>query len=790
MKLLHLSLLIASWLLGSITAWSAPADIIYDQPLCAKPGTEIVAEGSVVSAGVVTMVLRIDDRSSNSYATRVNLERALSAGPFHWHVPLDGLRTSSGASLNSCAIKRAMLFIGAGEGTLNLEKFETAQIAGHADGIFAFDLGPDNAPLMSGFSRLSSGDTALSGSALHDIRRPGPDALIGDGVNGISQVHFEVPNGRWRVTLWTEDPGEWETLPHPFSRKIIANGTTMLDVNLSYDQWVAQRYLAGKLRRYQIGDTPWQAIGRHRGGRVEAMVNVLDGNLDISLSGDTPQAGFLSGIVVEPDNSNFAHETEKRRERDFNELWRIVAPPQTNAKPNLISAENTQLPALVIAPDTGASTAFTLEEKDWPADTNIAIGERPDANLRAMLWQSIPQLIRSGGSSTALVVTDKHLLATSESGMAIGAGTTKYVIWISASSTAKSGKYLVPIKLVSPKKSQTFELPVEVLAITLPPVQKPSGFYVDEAPHIMWARRPVIARDRQLACDQNFLSLLGITGNAPAVTTPTTSNLPAFLADIQGAHSTGIALPALAYAPAKRLFEVVGGAAFTASLMSADALAERVASNALVWSLSDEPSNADNTSNSLLMLAHKLKQLRPNIRFAGHFNARGDEQYAADLDIIVVNPGFGVDAAQLTALLGDKEIWLYNMGLPRLAAGLFLHTSRATRYLQWHARMPTADPFDPTDGREDDFQMFLPSLNNCPVQPDINEAMLDMAAGLVDQRWLLWLDNQTSPEAISLITRWKAIASEPWATLSKTPDITNIFRNEVIELARHLKGTP
>ncbi len=786
MKLLHLLIFIAC----CTAAHAAPADIIYDQPLCAKPGSELIVEGSLATPGLATLVLRIDDIKSNTYATRVNLERALPAGPFHWHVPLDGLRTSGGGSLNSCAIKRSMLFIGAGEGLITLEKFEISQISGRADGIFAYDLGPDNAPLMSGFSRLSSGDSALIGSALHDIRRPGPDALIGDGVSGIEQVHLNIPNGRWRVTLWTEDPGEWETLPHPFIRKIIANGTIIQDINLNYDQWVAARYLAGKLRRYHTGDTPWQAIGRHRGGHVEAIINVIEGGLNLSLSGDTPQAGFLSGIVVEPDNTNFARETEKRRERDFNELWRIAAPQQTNKLLSLSSIQNTQLAAVTIAPDTGARTSFLVDNNNWPAGTIVTLGGQADPNVRAMLWQSIPQLVRSSGASTSLIVTDTHLLAVPRGGATIGAGPTKYVIWISALPSAKPGTYVVPVTLLSSTNSQTFELPIKVLATTLPPAEKPSGFYLDEAPHIMWAQSPAIARDRQLICDQQFLSGLGIIGNAPAITTPTSDKLPAFLADIQRAKATGIALPALAYAPAKRLLATMDGAAFTASLMAANALAERAASHALVWSLSDEPSNADNASNSLLIAAHTLKKLRPTLRFAGHFNAKGDEQYAADLDTILVNPGFGVDAPQLTALLGDKEVWLYNMELPRLAAGLFLHSSRAVRYLQWHARMPTADPFDPTDGREDDFQMFMPSLNNCPVQPDINEAMLDMAEGLVDQRWLLWLDKQTSPEATALTARWKSIATEPWAVLSKTPEITNSFRRDVVELARHLIGSP
>jgi len=108
-----------------------------------------------------------------------------------------------------------------------------------------------------------------------------------------------------------------------------------------------------------------------------------------------------------------------------------------------------------------------------------------------------------------------------------------------------------------------------------------------------------------------------------------------------------------------------------------------------------------------------------------------------------------------TKVLGStKKIkpWIYNTGQPRLTAGLWLWSTGADRYLQWHARLPLGHPFDPTDGREGDVSMFPPMPTICAKQPDIHEFFLDMANGLADQRYLLWLTSQKSPEAIKLAT--------------------------------------
>lgn len=780
-RALGLAVCFAILFLGA--AMAVENELRFDPLFCAKPGNEVVIEGSIQSLDAVTLVLRIDDETSSNYSTRANVERLLPPGPFKWRMPLNGLRASGGKPLNSCGIKFITLFIGAGEGALVLDRFETGRAAPRPANVLAFDLGPEDAPLFSGFDLMPLTHPALVGASLKAIRRPGPDALTSDGISGIGAVHLDVPAGEWKVTLWTEDPGEWETLPHPFRRTIALNGQYVLNEARTPQEWIGSRYLAGKPRAYREGETPWQALGKHRGGLASGLVTTDARGLDITLSGDMPAAGFLSAIVVEPVGGGFATGAEARRENDFNEVWRILPSARSRA------GAAGRLAPVTLTPGTGAAFSFYLDASRFSKGARLSAAGNAAGGISLSLWRAQPRLVRAQGGM-GLRESDRFLIAVPPGGIDLEPGVQRFAGWLTAGPDVKPGKQELPLLVASPGSEQTLRLVADVIGAPLPEPAKPSGFYLDEAPHLAWGDDAAQARTRQLRCDLNFLGSLGISGNAPALSTPTVEKNGPFDADVRLMRAAGTALPALAYAPAKRLFPTASPGAFLQSLLQADERAEVNAQPSLVWSLADEPSNAGMEAGSLLSAAPLLKSVKPGIRLAGHFNRKGDERFASALDTILVNPGFGVDDEDLSVLGPDRQIWLYNMGRPRLAAGLFLHYSRARRYVQWHARMPTADPFDPTDGREDDFQMFLPGMANCPAQPDINEDMLDMAEGLTDQSWLQWLEMQTDARAVELMRKWQGVARSGWASLSMRDAAPEQFRTEAAELARLLKGAP
>lgn len=252
------------------------------------------------------------------------------------------------------------------------------------------------------------------------------------------------------------------------------------------------------------------------------------------------------------------------------------------------------------------------------------------------------------------------------------------------------------------------------------------------------------------------------------------------------AAAANVAGPWLAYAPAKRLLAEQG------IEKSAEAIArlerEMTAAGAKppVWSVADEPSNPDNHETRLRAWIEAIRAAAPTARLAGHLNTPADRRLLGLFDVALVNDGYGLEAASVAeAAASGREAWLYNTGHMRAAAGLWLWATAARRYVQWHARMPTADAFDPTDGREGDVQMLFPETAICPAVPAIHRDLLEMADGVVDQRWLLWLEAQKTAATEALLRRIRTDSAGSWGKASGLgPAGLQGLRESIIELAR------
>jgi len=184
-----------------------------------------------------------------------------------------------------------------------------------------------------------------------------------------------------------------------------------------------------------------------------------------------------------------------------------------------------------------------------------------------------------------------------------------------------------------------------------------------------------------------------------------------------------------------------------------------------------------------------LHSAMPTAKLAGQLNARDDRRFLDDLDVAIVNSGFGVDYGDIAEIRSTGVTpWFYNMGEPRPAAGFYLWRTGAEGYLQWHARMPTADPFDPTDGREADVQYLYPTEGSCAAVPDIDAAMIDLVEGITDLRWLAWLESKadTVPAARELLQVLRDRVPRRWTTArTRTADLP-AMRASIVDLARRL----
>jgi hypothetical protein len=189
-------------------------------------------------------------------------------------------------------------------------------------------------------------------------------------------------------------------------------------------------------------------------------------------------------------------------------------------------------------------------------------------------------------------------------------------------------------------------------------------------------------------------------------------------------------------------------------------------------------------------LAEAVHAADPAARLAGHLNDRRDFTLLPRLALVTVNPAAGVDRADIDSLReAGVSPWLYNMPHPRLAAGAYLWRSGADGLLQWHARMPTADAFDPTDGREGDVQFLWPTPGVCGP-PDLDADLLDLVEGEEDLRWLAWLDAAAAahPEAARLRHELLAAIPATWTAAAALPaDRPAAWRDLIANLAAKLR---
>ena len=222
---------------------------------------EIRVEGVVDGKMPAAVALRIDDGQSSGYPARYNDERTLPPGPFKLRIGLKGLKTPSGRILDHRDIRRIHLFAWQGTPTVRIIKFETGRGTTLPSGSAGYALGAENAPLHPGFERIAPGDQRITARGTAEaIRRTAPDPLVANGIRGIRTLTLTVPKGRHRVTVWSEDPGEWEDLPREFERRIRINGKDALVHKMSADTWVTERYLRGARTEHSTSDDAWDSL--------------------------------------------------------------------------------------------------------------------------------------------------------------------------------------------------------------------------------------------------------------------------------------------------------------------------------------------------------------------------------------------------------------------------------------------------------------------------------------------------------------------------------------------------
>jgi hypothetical protein len=218
-----------------------------------------------------------------------------------------------------------------------------------------------------------------------------------------------------------------------------------------------------------------------------------------------------------------------------------------------------------------------------------------------------------------------------------------------------------------------------------------------------------------MACDYAALRSFGMTGISPDLVTPTPAQLPRYLQQTRLARDAGFRPPFLDYTSVKRLDAAAGTAAMAADIAAAETKLAAAGLPAPLWAITDEPADDPAGIAALQRVHDALQAQAPGAKRAGQLNNPSNRKLLGLFDTVLVNFGYGVSAAGFAELQGrDITPWLYNMLDYRGAAGFLFWRVGAHGYLQWHARAFTADPRDPTDGRESEYAILPLSASRSP----------------------------------------------------------------------------
>ena len=746
---------------------------------------------------VATVVVRVDDKPSPSYWNRVNIERQVLQGEFELEIPLGGLRTHTGRAVRPREVLDITVFPGSPSAPISLERAVVVNPDFLPAGTLGWDFGPEHAAVFPGFQKVDPTGVGVSGKKLTGLQRPAGDALIADGIRGLERFEAAVPNGRWRVTLWTEDPGAWQSLPYWTHRQIAVNGKAISRTSRSAQEWFGNVYTAGARAEAVLDGTLWDLTAGRRGGLVTGEVVVEDGRFVLELNGDLAAARYVAGLLLEPADQHGAMDVvQEYRKRVFDRTWRLSAPApaQDGAAVAAFSGNDPSVSERVegvrwlLAKDDSRSRDIWLSAP--PEDQRVELLFQPgpgwpdslSVELRAGIWG----FSRADPGGTVVLARAERLAEVAD-GVRLTAGwrrrlNIRAVTGPETAAGTYSGNLLVKHRTGETAVSVT----LSVLDLVLPPADRSIGVYLEEAPHLSWFADFSDRRVEAVNCDLARLRRFGLTAIAPPFSLPTGGFAEQHIDMARRVRDAGFHAPTVSYAGYKWAARKQGA---QTAVMAAAAVARHSAASGLgpvYWSIADEPGNSPGGYEGLRETVALFRSVAPMAGLVGHLNNKHDRRVLNLFDIVLVNPGFGVDRHTVEDIRNRGVTpWFYNMNNPRAAAGFYLWRAGADGYLQWHARMPTADPFDPTDGREDDFQFLYPSLNPCDAS-DIHEDLIALSDGISDLRWLLWLEHRAlrDPAAKRLVAELRSDVPDTWRNAVDLDDRRlDLFRERIIDRA-------
>ena len=263
---------------------------------------------------------------------------------------------------------------------IRLEKVEVPKM----EGLWAFDFGPEGAPVLPGTVGVSP-DTGYSDQVAYGWRRTGdiysrkrinpPDSFVGDWISGNGCIFsIKVPNGTYQVWLMWEDPCEWELYQYYSYRRILAEGKKALEETMDGKEFLDRYFHFAEVEDFP-GDDIYEKYVQWRYRPRTFTVEVADGRLDLTIQGSGQYAATVNGLIVYPvwkdkEGKKFIGELMERRKRDFHRVWIEEIPKRIPLDP-ILAKRASSLGCIVfrrgIRKDVGIFDVPKAEEAMAPA---------------------------------------------------------------------------------------------------------------------------------------------------------------------------------------------------------------------------------------------------------------------------------------------------------------------------------------------------------------------------------------------------------------------------------------
>ena len=790
-----------AWLQGA----KLPAVQEFTRPLTFDARQELVVTGENTSSKPVSVYLRIDDTASKDWYSRGNATATFPPGPFVLRSPVSAWVTPAKSRLDRTQIKRIVVSLGDGEGPVTFNGVHVESGTPVPADALALRFSPSADISVPGFETVLPNDPRLNRPAGSLVRTPN-DPLLSSGLNGLDTITVPwTKSATATVSLWTEDQGEWEYFPHSLNRTITINGQVVLQQSLTPQEWVDQVFLRGVWKEAMIDGDPWTIYAQDRAGLLTATVPVVDGKIVVQVQSDgPPNNGYLAAMVIAPGDSDAAVDAvEAWRRARYLERWPVVDKP---VNPALATGVTLRVippgagrsmrpfwdPALPVTTDVRAPRggivsvdflAFANQDDLMPqVQVNAPAGVSPQ-----LRWGKWTYMRRDAGERALSITAD--VLEGDMSQMRIATGVPRRInVTFTVPDTASAA---FPVTLAMDIAGSHVEatVNVDVIPLALPATDRPIGYYVAAPNYETWFPPAPAEVDRQMACDFAALRSFGLTGVSPELIPPFPDTLGRYLTQMKLVQAAGFRAPYFDYTSVKHMMDKVDAATTGRYVAGAQqALAGAGVPNPL-WSIADEP--MPGTAAELKRVRDALKLSAPDANISGHLNDAKVRDLVPLFDTLLVNNGFGVGAALFGQMRAQNVVpWLYNMPDHRAASGFLQWRVGASGYIQWHARAITADPRDPTDGRETDFAVLPLTPNRCQSVPTVDATLLDMTDGIADLRWLLWLEARAAGDAKAKSLRDALFAAVPadWAAYAKAPPALPALRGRIEDYARSVSG--